>query len=134
MSVPTPFAYNATVVDVHDGDTFSVIVDRGFYDYLGNHDHPIPVRLLGCNAIELAQPGGVEARDNLRALLPVGSAVVLRTAKPDKYAPRWDALVETPTQPDLVAYLVAQQWVAAWDGVGPKPTPPWPRTVTQNGA
>lgn len=134
MSVPAPFAYNANVVDVHDGDTFSVIVDRGFFDYLGDQGHPIPVRLFGCNAIELNQPGGVEARDNLRALLPIGSPVVLRTAKPDKYAPRWDASVETPAIADLTAFLVQQSWAAAWYGTGTKPVPPWPRPLPQNGA
>lgn len=129
MTVPVPFIYNATVAAVHDGDTFSVIVDRGFYDYLGNAAHPIPIRVLGINAIELSAPGGKEAAANLAALLPVGTAVVLTTAKPDKYAPRWDAAVETPTIPDLAAYLIENEWAAAYDGTGTKAVPPWPRTV-----
>jgi endonuclease YncB( thermonuclease family) len=129
MTVPAPFVYNATVIDVHDGDTFSVTVDRGFYDFYGSPAHPIPVRILGINAIELDQPGGIEARDNLAGLLPVGSPVVLTTAKPDKYAPRWDAAVETPTIPDLGSYLITQQWAAPYSGSGTKAVPPWPRTV-----
>lgn len=127
MTVPAPFTYNARVVSVHDGDTVNMIIDRGFFDYLGSVEHPIPVRILGINAIELGQPGGNEARDNLAVLLPVGSPVVLTSAKPDKYAPRWDAAVETPTIPDLAAYLIANNWAAPYDGSGPKPVPPWPR-------
>lgn len=124
-----PFQYNATVVSVHDGDTINVVIDRGMYEYAGSPSQPIPVRLYGMNARELTEPGGVEARDNLAALLPPGTQVVLFTAKPDKYAPRWDAAVMTDTQPDLVAYLVAQQWGAVYFGTGTKPVPPWPRTV-----
>lgn len=129
MSVPAPYVYNAAVVAVHDGDTFSVTVDRGFFDFYGSPAHPIPVRILGINAIELNQPGGREAQANLAALLPVGSPVVLTTARPDKYAPRWDAAVETPAIADLGAHLIATQWAAAYDGTGTKSVPPWPRTV-----
>lgn len=127
MTVPAPFVYNATVVRVYDGDTVFVAVDRGFYDYLGSSEHPIPIRLLGMNARELAMPGGKEARDNLASLLPVGAPVVLHTAKPDKFAPRWDAVIETAATADLGADLVAAGWAAAWDGTGTKPVPPWPR-------
>ena len=128
MTLQSPYIYNATVLYVHDGDTFDCDVDFGFY----LHHAPTPVRLLGCNAIELSQPGGKEARDNLAALLPVGAKVLLQTAKPDKYAPRWDAQVTYLTADgavhDLVTDLIAGQWAAAWDGSGPRPVPPWPRT------
>lgn len=130
MSVPVPFVYNAEVISVHDGDTFSVAVDFGFYSYLGSAEHPVPVRLLNCNARELNEPGGKEAQTNLATLLPVGSPVVLKTAKPDKYAPRWDAEVETPDHPDLVKHLIDEQWVAEWDGKGTRPVPPWPRETS----
>lgn len=123
MSVP--YAYNATVVRVIDGDTIVVDVDWGFR----RHDPDTPVRLLGCNAAEHGTPGGDAATANLTALLPPGTPLVLRTAKPDKYAPRWDAIVETPTIPDLGAYLVSQQWAAPYNGDGPRPVPPWPRTI-----
>lgn len=129
MSVPIAFAYNAVVVKVVDGDTVNVIVDRGMYDYAGSVEHPIPVRVAGCNARELSEPGGPEARDAVEALLPPGTQVVLHTVKPDKYAPRWDAYIETATVPDLTTELVAQQWAAAWNGTGTAPVPPWPRTV-----
>jgi endonuclease YncB( thermonuclease family) len=94
-------------------------------------------RLLGCNARELAEPGGVEARDHLAGLVldvgvPVGlgrRGVVLTSVKRDKYGGRYDAAVTLPDGSDLVAGLIAGQWAAPWDGRGPRPVPPWPRTV-----
>lgn len=126
MAVPTPYVYNAAIVRVIDADTIVVDVDWG----MRRHDPETPVRLLGINAREHNEPGGPEATANLAQLLPVGLPVVLHTAKPDKYAPRWDAIVETATMPDLSAYLVAQQWAAGpYYGSGVKPVPPWPRTI-----
>ena len=130
MTVPAPFLFNAVVVYVHDGDTVYVVVDRGMYDYGGSTEHPVPVRLYGINARELGEPGGNEAADNLSGLLPPGTPVVLRTVKPDKFAPQWDAIIETTNVPDLGAVLVAQQWAAVYFGSGVKQVPPWPRTVT----
>jgi endonuclease YncB( thermonuclease family) len=127
------FQYNAIVVSVHDGDTLNVVIDRGMYEYTGSADHPLPVRLLGCNAAEKGTPGGDAATANLTALLPPGTAIALTTARPDKFAPRWDADVtyrgSDGRYRDLVADLIAGQWVALWDGKGEKPVPPWPRTV-----
>lgn len=123
--VPAPYVYNATVKRVEDGDTIVVDVNWGWWRY----DIETPVRLLGINAAEHGTPGGDAATANLTALLPPGTPVVLHTAKPDKYQRRWDAIVETPTIPDLGAYLVSQQWAAPYNGDGVKPVPPWPRTV-----
>lgn len=50
------------IVSVHDGDSVRVKASIEF-----------PVRLLNCWAPELKAPGGVASRDNLRALLPIGS-------------------------------------------------------------
>lgn len=124
-----PFTYHATVLRVIDADTIEVDVDHGFY----LHQTPTPVRLLGCNAAENNTPAGKVATANLAALLPPGTPVLLETAKPDKYAPRWDAAVKyraaDGTVHDLVTDLIADQWLAPWDGKGTKPLPPWPRTV-----
>jgi len=123
------WTYRATVNAVHDGDTLEVNVDLGF-----DVHEVVSVRLLGCNARELRDLGGVEARDNLRALLPPGAGALLRTVKPDKFGGRYDAAVEfinaSGQVVDLVAYLIEEQWVAPWNGRGEKPVPPWPRTVT----
>lgn len=139
--------WDAVVTAVHDGDTFDATVilgaaihgndvDYGFHVY---KEHPLggaarvvlhtAVRLLGCNAQELSLPGGHEARDALLALMPVGSMVRLHTASPDKYGGRYDASVTLPGDRDLVTLLVAEQWAAPWSGSGPKPVPPWPRTI-----
>lgn len=127
MAVPAPYQYNATVIRIVDGDTIEAVIDRGMYDYTGTPTKPIPVRVAGINAIEYEDPGGKEACDNLAMLIPPGTRIVLHTVKPDKYAPRWDARIETPTIPDLTTHLTATGWAAPWTGYGRKPIPPWPR-------
>jgi micrococcal nuclease len=121
-----PYVYRATVVSVHDGDTIKVDLDQGLDEWHRN----LNVRLNGCNAIELSQPGGHQARDNLAALLPAGTAVTVRSVSWDKFGGRVDADIELADGSDLVAGLIAAQWAAAWDGTGVRPVPPWPRTVT----
>lgn len=125
------YEYNAIVRDVHDGDTITADIDLG----LGIWKHGVALRLYGCNARELKDAGGAEARDNLAALLPVGSRVVLRSHKPgrdlpeDKYGGRYDASVTLLDGSDLVTRLLAGQWVSAWNGRGVRPVPPWPRDI-----
>jgi endonuclease YncB( thermonuclease family) len=123
-----PYVYRATIVDVHDGDTVTADVDLGMFVHT-----VVPVRLLGCNAIELNDPGGDDARVNLVGLL-LQQHVILRTVKPDKFGGRWDAhiVIVRNGQPDVdvVAWLIAGGWAAPWDGVGPKPVPRWPRPAT----
>ena len=131
----------AVVLEVHDGDTVKMSVrlaktrmpdhDLGFHIY-AEHGFIVlhtSVRLLGCNAIELRNPGGPEAQQNLAALLPAGLHVMLSTVLDDKYGGRVDATVTLPDGTDLVTALIVGQWAAPWDGLGPKPTPPWPRTI-----
>ena len=121
------YTYNAMVVAVHDGDTITASIDLGFHVMLFQQQ----VRLLGCNARELSEPGGLEARDNLRALLPSAPATVtIRTVRPDKFGGRYDAQITLPDGTDLVSKLIADGWAAPWDGTGSKPVPPWPRPNT----
>lgn len=115
------YVFAATVMQVHDGDTLTVDLDLGFSVRTVQH-----LRLLGCNAIELGQPGGHEAKANLEQLV-LGRTVVVRTVKPDKFGGRYDAAVTLPDGRDLVPLLIADDWAVAWDGTGPKPVPPWPR-------
>jgi endonuclease YncB( thermonuclease family) len=105
-----PFSYDATVLDIHDGDTsrLSVQVARwrssdrdlgGFHLYV---EHGwlclhAPIRFLGINAPELATPEGKAALAYLQTLLAVGDVVTLRSyvGKPvgtDKYS-RWDGVL-----------------------------------------
>jgi endonuclease YncB( thermonuclease family) len=118
----TAYIYTADIVAIHDGDTITASLSLGFDVYTIQH-----LRLLGCNARELSQPGGKEALANLAAILS-GKTVTVRSVKPDKYA-RYDAAITLPDGTDLVTQLIADGWAAEWNGQGPKPVPPWPRTV-----
>lgn len=116
------YRYSATIDRVIDGDTLVASVDLGFQVWLRNQTF----RVLGINARELTQPGGPEARDNLTAI--IGPAVTLTSIKPDKYGGRMLAVITLADGTDL-SLLVATGWAATWDGTGPKPSPPWPRTA-----
>jgi endonuclease YncB( thermonuclease family) len=127
-----------TVLRVVDGDTIDVSVplastrradgDLGFHLYAqhGQVVLHLSVRLLGCNAIEHDQPGGMEAKQHLQQLLPVGTVVTLATVKNDKYS-RFDAAVTLPDGSDLVTGLIRDGWAAPYTGEGVKNTPAWPR-------
>lgn len=80
------YEYRALVASVYDGDTVRLDVDLGFNCWL----HRVPFRLTGIDAAELGKSGGLAARDWLRAMLPVGSELIVLTQKDkaDKYG-RW---------------------------------------------
>jgi micrococcal nuclease len=118
------YRYAATVVNVHDGDTVRADVDLGF----GIWKRAASFRLLGLNAIELGDPGGREARDNLTALV-LGRTLTLTSVKPDKYGDRYDSLLALPDGADVAALLINAGWAAPWNGTGPRPLPLWPRPV-----
>jgi endonuclease YncB( thermonuclease family) len=127
--LPAPTLLNAEVVEVHDGDTFTVDISWGRRRF----DRKIPIRLLGVNAAELYAPGGDAAAENLAALLPPGTPVLLVDPTDDKYAPRLDAEVIYTSAGglhDLAVDLVAGFWAAPWNGKGPGAVPPWPRPAT----
>lgn len=122
------FRFYATINEVHDGDTLYGYVDQGlgFWNH-GAAKNGIGLRLNGCNARELGTPGAIEARDNLAALVPVGSVVPITSVSWDKYANRLDVTITLADGTDLVSKLVADGWAAAWDGTGKRPVPAWPR-------
>lgn len=127
-----PYVYNAIVESVVDGDTIHASIDLGFGLWNRGTTSSRPgaiLRLNHCNARELSDDGGHEAKDNLAAMLPPGTKVTLHTVLVDKYGGRYDCDIEMPDGSDLVTTLIAEQWVAAWDGTGTRPVPPWPRTV-----
>ena len=127
MKTPKPitpanlYAYKGTVLSIHDADTLRVGLSLGF-----SVSYEVDVRLLGCNGIELAAPGGVESRDHLAAVLPIGTTVLLKTVRPDKFGGRYDAQITLPDGTDLVSGLIAAGFAASWNGLGPKPVPAWP--------
>ena len=124
------FGMEATILNVHDGDTMYGHIDQGLgvWNY-GLSRNGMGLRLYGCNARELKDPGGQEARDNLARLVPVGSTIPIVVADWDKWAGRIDVLITLPEVGDLTSHLMSQQWVAGpYYGTGPKPVPPWPRS------
>lgn len=64
------------VKDVHDGDTYRLLVDQGVGDA-----RDLWVRLRGLDTWELSQPGGHEARDGVEAYLRSASNLVIQTFK-----------------------------------------------------
>lgn len=117
--------YRAVVARIVDGDTLVADVDLGFGIWL----HRQSFRLLGINARERSEPGGLQAAANLASLLPPGSTITLTSVKNDKYGGRYDALVRLPDGTDLSTILIETGWAAPWKGDGSKPVPPWPRTA-----
>ena len=84
------YEYRAQLLGVHDGDTITVMLDKGLKGYQGTH-----IRLNGMNAPELATAAGKAALAHLLALIGPTTALVIRTIKdaPDKYGDRWGGKV-----------------------------------------
>lgn len=125
-TIPAPFVYNAQVIDWHDGDTVLCRVDRGDRDY-----STWSVRLWNTATRELSDPGGPEAQAEVTRRWPPGTALILLTAKPDKYGTRKLARVvaQEPdgSSVDVSVALIASGWALPWNGRGEQPKPPWPR-------
>ena len=117
-----PYTYRANVVKVHDGDSLHLDVDCGFYLTID-----ITCRLHGLNTREIKDPGGIDARDHLMQLCPVGSEVLFRSLGPDKYGGRWLGVLTLADGRDVAAQMIRDGFAAPWDGRGPKPVPPWPK-------
>jgi endonuclease YncB( thermonuclease family) len=83
MSVPVPnYVHKATLVSVHDGDTFRLRINLG--TYVGVLIDPaVDIRLQGIDCWELGQPGGTAARDFTQSALTSGKAITIQTVKLD---------------------------------------------------
>lgn len=124
------FNLYASVNEIHDGDTIYAFIDHGCGIWNHGHAvHGVGLRFIGMNARELSEPGGPEARDFLATLIKPGDYIKITSEDWDKYDNRIDVAINLPGIGDLATYLIEQQWAAAWDGTGPRPVPPWPRTV-----
>lgn len=118
----------ATVRSVHDGDTLYGDVDQGIGTWnKGLSKSGMGLRLDGINARELEEPGGVEARDYVASLVPVGTELSILCVDWDKWQGRIDVRIVLPSVGDLSTHLIQTGWAAAYTGVGPKSVPPWPR-------
>jgi len=130
--------YTATVASIHDGDTLDVDIllaktgklktdlDLGFNVHrttTGTRLERQSVRLLGCNAPELATVAGRAALAFIETLLKVGDTVTLVSHGWDKYGGRIDGQITLSDGRDLTSVMVAAGHAAVWDGVGVKPVP-----------
>jgi hypothetical protein len=98
------YEYNAVIRSVHDGDSLRVDTDLGFGVWISD----MALRLNGIDAPELGKPGGTEARDFLRSLLPVGATVTIRTHKDqtEKYGRMLAEVWTDPILPSINADMV----------------------------
>jgi endonuclease YncB( thermonuclease family) len=132
-----PRKYPLVIASVIDGDSVRAFLDRGGDDWWLT-----TVRLHGCAARELRDPGGPEAREYLRGLLtpisPPGIADIFlprwqgecESLSWDKYAGRILARVWLPGfTHDVSTLLIQAGFAAPWDGRGTQPKPPWPLTT-----
>lgn len=139
IDFPTVRPYVAHVIGVTDGDTIRTDADMG----LRNWEVGYKLRLARCNAwdypkmIDGALRGNAEAaaaaKANLTDLL-LGKMVYLHTVKDYKFGGEFVAEVILPGDAgdvNVIDKLIAEQWLAPWDGNGKgyEHVPPWPRTV-----
>ncbi len=122
--MPTWTYPTSRVISVTDGDNFLDMVDQGLETF-----RRLNCRLNGCNAREHDEEGGPEATYNLTQTFLAYPEVTIQVIKYDKYGPRHQVKVFLPDGTSLIEKLIAEQWLARWDGRGEKPVPPWPRTV-----
>ena len=95
------YEYNATLMRTIDGDTVVLRVDLGFKIWA-----EMSFRLIGINAPELNQLGGVEAKAHLSTLIgALGPVFRIATSKPDKYG-RWLVTFPTPHSPSVNEQMV----------------------------
>ena len=86
MANATPYAYNAYVVSVYDGDTITVILDMGM-----GVQKKAKCRMYGIDTPELRGKTAKEktaakvARDRLRELINEKTVLLQSLTKPDKY-------------------------------------------------
>lgn len=82
------YQYHAIAEDVHDGDTFNAAVDLGFGVWF-----KIKCRIHNIDAIELKDPGGIEARDFLIDLIQghgiVFPMLTIQSYKDEQSFARW---------------------------------------------
>lgn len=105
------YEYRARVSSIWDADTVRLDLDLGF----GIWTLRQPFRLAGIDAPELGSQEGRDARDWMRALLPVGAELIAVTIKDrgDKYG-RFLAYLHLP---DDTTVSVNQQLIDAGHAV-----------------
>jgi endonuclease YncB( thermonuclease family) len=89
---------------VYDGDTARFLCDRD----------EIKVRFCGIDAPEAEQPGGIDARDYLRSLLPDRAPVTIVPVEEDRYgrlvAEVWREAIAPEPNLNVAMVLAGQAW------------------------
>ena len=126
MTINPTYDYEATIVNVVDGDTIDVLVDLGFYLRLDRR-----VRVWGMNSREVHSTDAAEKalgladKDFASAMIPTGTRVKIRSHKantPDDKFGRWLAEIVLPDGRDFAAVMIASGHGFVYSGQGPKPT------------
>lgn len=125
--LPHVWSYQAVVTQIVDGDGLRAAVVTWPWPLT---TVSLDIRLYGCNARELRDPGGEEARDALGALIPPDTVVLVTLADRDKYGRILARVHRVEDSMDVAARMIADGFAAPWDGKGRKPVPVWPREVT----
>lgn len=119
--------YRCVPTRITDGDTFTGDLQLGYGGLVATGRR---MRFAGGNAWESRTEAGIAATANLKTRMPVGTALtvwlVSETADPHG---RLLVTVRLDDGTDLIEQLIAQQWLARWNGRGTPPLPPWPREV-----
>lgn len=107
------YRYAAVVRRVVDGDTIDVDLDLGF-----RLTSFLRLRVRDIDCPEHGTDAGDAATAYVRTRLPVGTAVVLDTSKPDKYGRTLAAVtyVWDGADHDLAADLIADGHARSYDG------------------
>ena len=114
------FEYQAKIEKIIDSDTVEFSVDLGFHIYFREQ-----MRLVDYSAPEIEgseKSIGLIAKQKLEEeLLPIGTTVLLRSKKTDKFG-RWLADIQWTADQTLTQFLMAQGYGLPWhEGQGPRP-------------
>lgn len=99
----------ARVKSIWDGDTFHADIDVGWHIWLVDRR----IRIANISAPELTMPGGIQSKDYLGQLLPVGTLVKIVSKRLDQYG-RTVALVELPDNSDVGSLMIAAKQAEPW--------------------
>lgn len=118
--------FPATILEVTDGDSLWVMADLGFDTW-----RRTKVRLKGIATRKLSRPGGKEARDYLRGLLPARSyppeaTCILYSYEWYKYSPGVMGDILLYNARCVAELMVESGYAVPWDGNGNQPEPAWP--------
>jgi len=91
----------AGVIDVHDGDTMTLVIDLGFNVTVKQH-----CRLKGINAPELSTQAGKDALAFALTLVEPGDTVITTSYGWDKYGGRYDGTVQLLDGRDFAATML----------------------------